>query len=58
MRLGAFGIDVFEATYANLSVVQHGARIDSFAADARAFLGHRTFHHENDDYRREHHDGE
>jgi len=32
--------------------------IDSFAADARAFLGHRTFHQQNDDRHRKHQGGE
>jgi len=58
MRPDAIAVDAFKATYENLPVVQHCARIDSFAADARAFLGHRAFHHENDDDHRKHHDGE
>ena len=35
------------------------AVIETFllAADPRAFLGHRTFHHKNDDHQRKHRDG-
>jgi hypothetical protein len=28
----------------------------SLDADARAFLSHRTFHHQNDDHQRKHHE--
>jgi hypothetical protein len=32
--------------------------IDSFATDMRAFLGHRTFHQQNNECRRKHRHGE
>jgi hypothetical protein len=54
LRHRCFQGDVFK-TYASFGTARG---IDSFATDACAFLGHRTFHHKNDERHRKHQDSE